>query len=321
VTLDQLRDQIWYALGKPTDLDPDSDVSYNNGAWLTWVVNEGQRQVALWKDPQSGRHCRIHDLYATLNYQPTVLTDTIAAVNNDTVPYYITLTSANANADEYNDWVVEVTSGDADGEVRAVMDYTDGRICYLNDAFDTEPEVGDTVELYKRFEMLLPSTHDWVGEHIQLPATSDSERNEGNLLEVLSIIDVNSGKELKISPRTEKYPGMILSSGDPSYWWRFGGKIFYDVNVSDEEKWYRMEYYRTPTDMVDDDDMPDLPEAYHMAIVMWGIWCGFNRKMESSRAYSVKRTFEDMMRALKTQFDVMNERIDLGGIVKYSEGD
>jgi hypothetical protein len=92
------------------------------------------------------------------------------------------------------------------------------------------------------------------------------------------------------------------------------------VNVDDDEKWYRLEYYRTPTDMEDDDDEPDIPEAYHMAIVMWGIWWGYNRKMESSRAYSMKRNFEDAMRSLKTQFDVMNERIDLGGIVKYSEG-
>ena len=37
-----------------------------------------------------------------------------------------------------------------------------------------------------------------------------------------------------------------------------------------------MEYYRTPTNMTLDADEPEIEEMFHYAIVLWGIYHGYN---------------------------------------------
>ena len=132
------------------------------------------------------------------------------------------------------------------------------------------------------------------------------------------MIDVTNGKELAGVTKTEKFAENITQVGEPSYWYRYGNAIYYDKNVDSKIK-FKVEYYRMPMEMSDPDDVPDIPEIWHMAIVLWGIWYIFRRKMEAGLAYSAKMDFEDEMRRTVGQFDVMKERTDLGGSVMYKE--
>jgi hypothetical protein len=308
--LDLIRDEIWRALGEPTDLDPDTDTTYNNGPLLTFVTNEAQRHVANWKDPVSGRHIRIRNLFATLYYSSTTVTDSIASSNNTTFPYTVTFTGSNvgSNDDQYNGWILEMTSGDEDGKLQIITDYVGSSLtATIHEVYGTGVAAADTCKLYKRFEYLLPSTDNWVAEHIQLPAESNNYRSEGNLIEVLKITDIAESRVLERALRTDNFPNFNLSHGDPNKWYRYGNRIFYDINV-DEQKFFEVEYYRNPTEMSDATDEPELPEQFHYAIVLWGIWWGFKRSLETNMAYSAKKDFEDEMRRLKSQYDVQDER-------------
>jgi hypothetical protein len=295
MTRREIMDQIWVAIGKPTEYDPEPtsvnyDTSYNGGPFLAFVANEGQRQVAKWKAKESGRPIRISDLFSSFHYASYVGSDTIASVNNSTDPYYIGLTSSLAIDSAYEGWIVKITSGTSTGNVGYIYSYSGAsRTAYLSEALPTTPAVGDTVSLYKKFDLILPPTHSLASLHLSSPATSDESLNTGNLLEILSITDVVNGKELEPVTKQEKFPGNLEILGTPSYWYHYGNAIYYDVNV-DTKLRFRVEYYRTPTDMDADASNPDIPNIWHMAIVLWGRWYMLQRKMEAGLAYAAKMT-------------------------------
>lgn len=319
MTRDEIVDQIWVATGKATDLDPTTDISWGGGPYLYFVANEAQRQVAKWRNRETGRPIRIYSLLDSFTYWSYTTTDTLAAVNNSDEPPTIQLTSAGLNNDRYNDWMVEITSGSADGQTAIITDY-DGstRTATLHEAFSTDPAVGDTVKLYKRFERILPSTHAWAGDHMTLPIVSDMSLNSGNLLEILSIVNMKDETELSVVDKTEKFVSSITRVGTPVSWYRFGDTLYYDCNV-DEKIPFRVEYYRSPTNMSEGTDTPDIPELWHMAMVIWGIHMIHVRKMESGLAYARKMDFEDEMRRTYSEYDMRKERISLKGEVQYED--
>lgn len=320
MTLSQIRTDIWRGLGEPTFWDPASaDAAI--AAILTRVANEGQRQVAMHKTKR-GRHVRHRNLINTLYYSPTNFTDTVATVSNTTFPYSITVDGDNvgANNDRYNGWLVEMTSGDADGQVRLIHDFTGAtNTLYYGEAFTSDPAADDTIKMYKNFELLLPSTHDWVGEHISLPATSDLSRATGNLIEVLSIVDIEKRYKLKRAYKAERFDNNFDSPSDPTMWRREGMRLYYDYPV-DDDKVLELTYYRTPTDMSEDTDEPEIEEQFHYGIVLWGLMWGYLQLQESSKKYSVKRDFQDFMQETINQWDVQFEIGNPKGTIKIRSG-
>jgi hypothetical protein len=316
MTLDEIRDRIWDNLGKPTDLDPDTDTQFTGAVpLLTWYANEGQRQIAFWRDPYSGRRLRFNSLKASLNYRSHTQEDTVAAVSNSDFPYYIDLTSADTNDDQFNDWLLVIGA-----EAKIIADY-DGtnRRCYIHDAFASDPSVSDTAYLYKNFDFLLPSTHDWIADHIELPSETDIYRADGNLFEVLSIADLTNGRELRKMPDNEKFLSSITSYGDPTSWLRYSNKIIYDYAV-DSDIWFKMEYYRSPKEMAhatSTTDIPELPEIFHYAIVLWGTWHGLKRTGEVTAAKVVWSDLVNYMRSTVLPRDVEADRLNAHGSVLY----
>lgn len=311
MTLSELRLRVWDALGKPTDLDPDTDTQYDGGPLLNYYVNEGQRQIALWKDPVTDRRVHMQSLLSSLNYSSTVLTDTISAVNMSTFPYYVDLTALTQTDDRYNDWSIVVNN-----EAKRIVDYDGGnRRCYIQEAFDGDVAVSDTVSLLKDFDYLLPSTHAWVTEHIQLPDTTDLYRAEGNLLEILSILNLTNERTLKRGLKTDNYLSNQNSYGDPWEWVRFGNKIVYNRAV-DSNVWFKLEYYRLPMGMVEGTDEPEIPIPFHYAIILWGIWHGLLRNGEASAVQLAWDNLISYMRSTYGQKEVEGERVYPQGILK-----
>jgi len=310
VTLSELRLRIWDALGKPTDLDPSTDTQDGESPLLNYYVNEGQRQIALWKDPVTMRRVHIQSLVSSLNYSSTTLTDTVSGVGMSNFPYYVDLTTLTQADDRYNDWYLVIN-----GEIRKVVDY-DGtnRRCYVHDTFDTTPAVADTAYLYKDFDYLLPSTHAWIDEHIQLPGTTDAYRATGNLLEVISLIDMTNERTLDRGLKGSNYVLNHNTYGDPSEWIRFGNKLIYDRPI-DGDIWFKLEYYRLPTDMSNATDEPELPAPYHYAIVLWGIWHGLMRTGEASAVQLAWNNLTNYMRSTYGQKEVEDMRMNAQGVL------
>src|SRR5512144_1996796 len=103
----EMQNQVWEALGRPTNLNPTTAAG---AATLNSWLNEGQRQVASWKDPVTGRRIRFNCLYSTLNFNSVVIEDVLEGVNNTTFPYSIGMTATRGgdSSDRYNNWVVEM---------------------------------------------------------------------------------------------------------------------------------------------------------------------------------------------------------------------
>lgn len=309
MTLDLIRDEIWRHIGEPPDLDPDSDSSYNGGPLLTFVANEGQRQVASWKNPATGRIFRLRTLISEMYFQSRYISGTLTSGSTASE---IILPSADVGNqdDRYNGWVVEVGN-----EVKIITDYTGATYTgTVHDDWESNPDSGDSYELYKRFSYLLPSTHAWSVDHISLPAETDTSRATGNLIEPLRIYDLEDERDLEKSGRTESYIGQLTSSGDPTEWQRRGNRIEFNENVP-EEKWFLMEYYRNPTEMSEDTDEPELPDHLHWGIVLWGIEWGWSRHGEPASKWSAKQDFEDYMKRMVSTYEISMERSDDHGIV------
>ena len=312
LTLDQLRTEIWEALGDQSDLDPSVDSSR-----LDRIVNLAQQRIASWRDPQTGRIFRYHKLFGRANYKTSAITDTIASVSNSTSPYYITVDGDNVGSgdDRYNDWLLEVTSGDADGQIKVITDYDSatGNL-YYEEAFGTAPSADDTVKLYKNFDLLLPSSHSWVSEHISLPATTDIYRGTGNLIEILNIYDITNKRFLDKAVRAETFS---IKTGNPTKWYRFGDGIFYDCFVDTDDTWLRYEYYRMPMDLTNDADVSELPEMFHYAIVLWGIEWGLRKDLEYQKKWQTHSDFVQYMRECVSQWDMRGERAESSLRMKF----
>ena len=316
-TLELLMDEIWQHIGEPTDLDPDTDVSYSGSPLLMWVCNEAQRRIAAWKDPANGRQIRIRSLisdmyFASKYYSGDTLdadgtTTTVVLPNTDVVGGAATYDNC------YNGWVLQVNN-----ENRIITDY-DGAsyTATVHEAYSTAPATDDDYLLCKNFYYLMPSTHDWVSLYITSPATTDLTRATGNLLEVLKIVDLTNEVELE-KARGSYFPLTGLTSpGDPSMWWRVGNKILFDVPQDSAISFY-MEYYRSPLDMAGNSSEPEIPEQYHYAIVLWGMWWGFNRQQDYQAAWAKKQDWIEFLRSTKSEYDVEMERAESFGSLQRS---
>lgn len=309
MTLELLRNEIWQQIGEPSDLDPSSDTSYNGGPFLTWVVNEGQRHVASWKDVQAGgRVMRLPQLIGEMFHKTTVWTGTLT--DNGTLTQ-VTLPGSigGGEADRYNGWILEVN-----GEYKLVVDYLNYQAT-VHEEFSSAPATGDSFALYKRFDIMLVDSDPWASEHLILPEQTTRFRTEGHLIQVLKVEDVQEQRELKVAAKPEAYTANLVSVGTPGRWWVDGNRLFYN-EAWDEPKWLRITYYRLPTDMVVAVDEPEVPEQYHYGIVLWGCWWGFRRQQENAAAYSLKRDFEDFMRSTVSVADISSEKRSDAGYLR-----
>ena len=304
MTLDRIRDDIWEQLGEASDLDPDTDVSYSDGPLLTWVANQGQRALASYRDPVTGHILRMHNLVSDLYFQTGYVDSTLDA--DAPADNQLTFPAADVGDenDRYNGWIVEAENG----EQRLIVDYVGPTYtATLHKDWDTSPSSGDTYKLYKRFFLLTQAADPWSSDHIILPVASTRYRAEGNFMELLRIEDTTQAKVLEEAPYDESFVTSATSRTDPQIWYRFGNRIVMDAGLA-EQRWFRMEYYRLPTDMVNAADEPEIPMQFHYGIVLWGIWWGHKRAGEAALAYSTKRDLQDFMRSVKTEDDVQDLR-------------
>jgi len=313
MTVAEIMDQVWTTLGEPTNLDPDTDVSYGGSPMLLYAVNEAARQIATWKDPSTGKPMHIRDLYSSTNFQVVPLTDTIATVNNTATAPYVTLTTNPTSNNLIDGWVLEMTSGDADGEMKLITSSAGpAGICYIHAAFDTAPTAADTVSIYPNY---IPLDANFPGTSLD-PTSGTHGYDIGLIYEPLSVVDLEALTELTYIGNKEKFVATLLSPGTPTEWTKYGNKIVFNYPLS-AARYYKIEYYRYPAAATLTTQSPDIPEAFHWAICLWCMWWGYKRTMEAALAYSTKQDFVEEMRTLLTQYDISSDRFNQGGSVIY----
>ncbi len=312
MTLEWLRKQIWQKTQQPTDLNPDTDTQYTGGKpLLNYVVNEAQRVVAMWVDRKTGQRIRIRDLISDLFFQAKVITGTLLA--NAPADNKLTLPAADIedNDDRYNSWILEVS-----GEQAMVVDYA-SYVCTVHKDWGTNPVLGETYKLYKNFFFVTTVGDPWSADHIEVPAQSTRYRGQGNLLEPLKIRHPEQGRTLKRVSEKFDFMSYLWTKGDPTQWNQVGKKIFFNRQL-DEDDWYQLFYYRTPTELTLNADEQEIPEIFVPAMINWGTRWVLKRDGESSQAYSTKIDFHDLMRSIKSQYDLSYELEDDWGSLQIN---
>jgi len=323
MTLENMIDDVWEALGEESDIDPydgDGNIDTTSSGFvkLRRVLNRAQVQVSQWKDPSNNRLVRFSELLGEMYFEHQVLSGQVLGISDSGEMVDIdveddsSLTSDELTTkwgDRYNGWMLEIGN-----EQKLVVD-TSMNGAYVrvtvHDGFDSA-EAGDDYTMAKRFNWLLPSGHRWADEHITLPENSDLFVAEGNLISPLKVIDLYSSRELSPAVKKEGFPTMHTSLGDPGQWYFFGKKLYFDT-VPDTDRWFKMEYYRNPVALVNASDEPEIPDQYHYGLVLWTIEWGYRRNGESGDKYSTKRDFIDFMRSVKGTDDMIPMRTETGG--------
>lgn len=303
-TLAQMRTEIWEAVGKPTNLDPETTVGLNR---LNLVINEAQRQVAKWKDPQTGRRMMLNCLYASTNFFARSLTGTINNIGTNLAYLETDLLQTGDSSGRYNNWIVEdVTTG----EKRIIVDHIvtgSTNSFWTDNAFTTAPLIGNNLLIYKGFFPILQPAHAWYTDGIGFSPALTNHLGPDNLLEILAVSDLERQKKLGVGESKNHFIDRYTNTGDPGKWERFGNVIELDINIR-EERWFRLEYYRMPTTLTDNTDTPEIPETLHWAMILWGMSWGYRLRQENSSFYSTMRNFDDEMRKSVTDFMVGNDR-------------
>ena len=317
MNLSILRTEIWNALGKDTTLDPASDVSYNSGPLLTLICNEGQRQIATWKDPRTGKRTRFRELVSDLYFKSKVITGNLAAAGAVATSNSIKFSSTYVgnNDGRYNGWLVSCAS-----QRRLLVKYSGGGYSSaIHAPWTTNPSNTASYALFKNFYYFLSSGHTWLsspsGEHITLPSVSDRFKPQGNFLEVLNVEDATHQRDLERANRTESFAANTTDAGDASQWYRFGTRLYFD-RATPEAIWFRLEYYRLPTDMSGAADVPEIPEMFHYAITIWGRMWGHMRKHDHGMYALAEGEFTNFMRSRLGVYEVQDEREEAHGSLR-----
>ena len=295
----EIAEMAWDTLGRKTDLGTpnpaDGSLTLTATQRAIWrsVINRALMSVCFWKDRAAGGPVINHILEGQLlckNTLETVTLETDASTSLITLP---------AGYTGYGGYVIDTGT-----EQRLIQG--DGVAYNVVEGFSSAPESGDEVTLLK----------NWI--------TTTEMGSPSDFYEPFQVFDLGNEKNLKRGKRGSRFISKSLTSGDPTSWYIFGTRIYFD-QLLDEELYFRVEYAKSP-DMVETADFltptsgsrpeVDLPDPYHYGLVLWATEWGYRRYGESNEKYSVKRDFIDFMRSVQSQSELSFARSDSNLVFK-----
>lgn len=311
MTVEEMLTDLWYSLGKNTELDPFTGTTFDittAGAtrMLGWL-NRGYRIIADWKR-NDGSGVQFSASYDELYFQTQIVEGTVASATDTTVTVD---SSAGATADQYNGWLIRIESGTGAGQVRLITDYSALRAATVHTSWDTNPDSTSEYTLYKRFMRILNSADTGASENITQPQ-DDCVKNP------LKITDLYQQRDIPYGGRVENWPGNITSAGIPSAWTLFGNTIVFNYAM-DEERWYRLEYEAELAALTAASQEPKLPEPWQEMLFLWLLWKGRVWTHEPNAAYGAKRDLWDFAEKIRMPREQLMDRED-GGAYPDLEG-
>jgi hypothetical protein len=257
LTAEQMVEELWEMLGEPTDIDPYDatgalDVTSTGWRKQLRALNRGVLAVATWKDPQRGTQFRFTSCF---DWQDVAHVPTETTLNGATVADATTITvDAAGDADARNGFLVKVGN-----EVRVILDDS-GTVLTLNKPLDQAHADEAAVYIAARYIDLNVSTTRFV--------------------EVLSVFDHSEERPLRPGQRGDLFNSRLNQEGDPREWFRLSSRVYLDRVRFDENRYFRVAYYKHPDEMTLYTDTSGLPEAFDHAVVLWAAGWGFARQVD-----------------------------------------
>lgn len=286
--------EVYETLGEPSDLPIYAaggvfNIAAAGSIRILAALNRAQDYVATYKLPTTanGRPLYFRALEGRATFEFKSVAGDVATQTDTTLKSVALGTTLSASAaNRFNLWIAKFE----DESVRRVLRHTVvGGIgtLILDNPLDTALTGGEDITLF------CPVYALGVGE--------DDIPVDDRIFEILRISDLTSGSDFEYTTTRLQTTGASLAT--PSAWSKLGNRVMFDAADDDAAHSYEVSYVRYPASAVDASDEFELPLAFHAAIVLWATRWGFQRMMESTNAYAIKKDFEDVMRTAQTQID------------------
>jgi hypothetical protein len=315
MTIAEMVQDTFEALGEPSDLEyrdittlqPDT----NSAGWARFVrvFNSAQTTIATWKFPE-GPQLRFRSLEDVASFQTSRLQASITQVASGADDSFIlTGNQLKDGTASYAGWLLEIpgVNGSAlyQGRITSSTYDTAGYYITLSPAPQHDSVAPDSVVYLYTREYYFKNVHG------QLPPFTGPiipyDAQYGIPLEVVDVEDVTNGVKIEYNSRHESYIQSEPDIGTPGEYYKLATGLRF--NVWPEEGFnYTVRYFRTPKPFSTDvNQVCELPEQFHQCVVLQALWWGYRRMQENTSAYSTKRDLNDMLRQLRTEFDLEGE--------------
>lgn len=102
-----------------------------------------------------------------------------------------------------------------------------------------------------------------------------------------------------------QYPNIANQTNRmPSMWTEYDGQFYFDVPV-DKAYTFIQRYYRSPTGLVSDTDVPDVPEEFRELLEMWASYRAEKYRGNHDVAATYKQEFEDELENMVVRYASM----------------
>lgn len=301
MTAQEMIQEVFENLAEPTDLEinttPGDPTTFNialpGSQQILRYLNNAMTRVANYQFP-NGAILRFDVLQRRLFFQhpaPYTATAVSATANDITIPGF----AANLD-DDFNGWILRITSGTGAGQTRTVVDSVAIAAlerCTVDSAWDTTPDNTSVVELSKSFvELLPPGTPGTIATYniaLDDALTVDS---------IVKIIDRTDNTVLGRAWYSDIMEN-ATTLGTPGEWYRAGNRIQFDT-CFESARSYEIWYYAQPEYMAAATDVPILPAPYHEAITLYATHKLRSRAGDFDGQYVDKRNFIELMATLRS---------------------
>lgn len=298
--LQEMIVEVHDQLGQVTDLDIYDDTgafdftlvgTQRIAGWL----NRGLRRVCSWKFT-NGEILRFPSLFRQHMFRAGPITVPIEAVDGAEVTIGdFADPDIRIQATEPRLWILEI-----EDERRVVM-RRDLDVFTVDKPFP-EGLTAEEGKVYKREWKFVEDFADAAYFEIPLSPINEIEA-------VQRITEIGTNRQLHRALSTDYYPILIGKLGEPTSYYSLSSSLIFD-QAPKTERWYQLEYYSMPSILEGPGSMPEIPEHFHEAIILYATWIGLRRYQEWNGAYSTKRDITDFMRTVRGSYTMNNELED-----------
>lgn len=317
--------RFWDLSGHQSDLYPftsddqisaDIDITAPGTQYFLSLISQGQVALANWKKADQ-RFIRFRNFYISKNIQLGVDEDVYFDVVRQSLTSMTidpTQTGFTFDLDAITNSIMVVESSRY-----KVMDVTEvsptswSLTVYpeLPDADDDDdddiPDYPDTIEVQFalnefRVDNLGVNTYSWL---LSLP-----ER----VYSILRIDDYVGNNEIRQSNNKVDLNSLAEANniGTPVEYLNLGNKIVFDTGLL-EKRWYKFEVFQQPADVVTLDQVVEIPEPFHQALIYWGQWQIALRERQEIHATNYRRLLDKELLSVRDEYDNDFERSKTNG--------
>jgi len=304
MTLQEIVRDVYEALGEPSDLEYLDDVGVVDTALSGWqrmvdAVNRACLEISTWKFVD-GRQLRFRFLEDNGLLKTEVYSTTIASGSTSS---QVLVTDLPVQDDNYYAGMA-IAIGTNTYRILFSRTETATTEVFLLTLPGSDP-TGLTATVSNREYFFTDATGLAFGTFADgiayIPAN-------GTPLEILEITNLEDATPIAQEKKYNPVVAVTPSLSTPTMFYKITNGIRFNI-WPDEELTYNVRYMRGPRVLAytDTEVEPELPHNFHGAIVLHVLWWGYRRMQENNSAYATSKELVDMLRRLRTEYDLQGE--------------